>query len=237
MNIAQILPLITPELNLNEHQNILYSLENFYSDNSHSLDLDWGLCSKHTEFKNIQLYRLHHWSVDDHEGGIEVFTYKDKPFGTWRSNHEDSQEYSILDYQLFKQVLLILLECIKPVEDKSDSYYEDKTSDILSEEYPLLQLFLASYAVQGKHLLYNEEGNNLQLIDSYRKSNDEGEDYFTKYFYITIKGVETRVHYKTLIGVINDNESIAKAISDGTLPIGNLLFDHNSIIDMRDDNK
>lgn len=137
MNIHQLIPLLTPEPKV-KYNNIIYSLEHLYSDNGYSLDINEDLLSNHIEFKNIELYRLHHWKVDHHEGGIEVYTYKGIPFGSWTSEHEDVQNYDILDFKIFKQVLNILLECLEPKDEENEEEYENKSSMIFMENFPFL---------------------------------------------------------------------------------------------------
>lgn len=225
MNIHQLLPLLTPQPKV-KYSNIIYALEQLYSDNNHSLDINEDLLNNHIEFKNIELYRLHHWSVDDHEGGIEVYTYKGIPFGSWHSQHEDVQNYDVLDYKIFKQVLNILLECLEPKDEEIEEKYENKSSMIFMENFPLLQFFDASYQVQGKHLLYLQDDNSYLLIDSYTR--DTKNDYFSHYFNIIINGIESKVHYRRLLAVVNDNLEIAKSIVNKEIDVGNLLFIHNS---------
>lgn len=229
MNILKLISLLTPQPKV-KYNNIIYALEQLYLDNNHLLDINEDLLNNHIEFKNIELYRLHHWKVDDHEGGIEVYTYKGIPFGSWDSKHEDVQNYTVLDYKIFKQVLNILLECLEPEDE--DKEYEDKSSMIFMENFPLLQFFDTSYQVQGKHLLYLNDDNSFTLIDSY--SRDTVNNYFSHDFNITINGIESKVHYRRLLSVINDNLEIAKSIVNKEIDVGNLLFIHNSIYDLKE---
>ena len=228
MNIIQILSLLQPEPNTNQYQNIIYSLEKFYRDMEYDFDINWELFSNHPEFNNIQLYRLHHWRVDDHEGGIEVFTYKDIPFGSWSSEHEDTQNHDVLDYQLTKYVADILQECLEPKEEKGASYYVDKQHSLLGKDYPIVQSFPDSYSVQGKNLLYLDDNDKFHLVDKYSPSADG--EYFTKYFDIEVDGKQLKVEYKSLLGVVGDNKIVAEGIVSGSINIGNLVYCGNGII-------
>lgn len=225
MNIIEILALLQPEPNTNEYQNIIYSLEKFYSDMEYNLDISWELFSNHPEFNNIQMYRLHHWSVDDHEGGIEVFTYKGIPSGTWESNHEDIQDHKILDYDLSTHVISILLECLEPEEEKDPSYYVSTNHSLLEKEYPIVQSFSAPYQVQGDTLLYIDNSNKFHLVENYSQSNDGN---FTKFFDITVNKEELKVKYNSLLGVIGDSKVVAEGIVSGSLDIGNIVFCSNT---------
>lgn len=231
MNIIEILSLLKPEPNINQYQNITYSLEKFYRDMEYVLDINWEMFSKHPEFNNIHLYRLHHWSVDDHEGGIEVFTYKGIPFGTWESKHEDTQDHNVLDFYLSRHVVSILLECLEPIKERDPSYYVNKNHFLLDKDYPIVQSFPASYSVQGNNLLYIDANDKFHLVEKYSKTTDGG--YFTKYFDIVVESKELTVSYESLLGVVGDSKVVAEGIVSGSINIGNLVFCGNGIIPLR----
>lgn len=194
------------------------TLEKLLDDNGISISIDYDLYKEHNKSKRLRELVLYEFSVDDHTGNFNIYTFDNKPFAYMKTVHEDSIDYTICDDSVFK---LVVNFCLSIQEKQEHEYYIDRF--LIDQDFPLIQIFCATYNVSGSNLLYIEDDGSFSLIEKYWQDKDEikrtnglayNEMYYYKKFEIITNGIQRRVDYNRIVSVIGDNLDLAKDIAN-----------------------
>ncbi len=192
---------------------------NLLSDLGINLDLSTQLYKKNNINHRLKEHMMYEFSVDDHTGFINLYTFDDKVFAVSKSVHEDCIGYDISDKVVFQQVVEFAMSCVEEVKPKE---FEESAS--LELDYPILQMFDSPYNICGQNLLYLEDDGSFTLIEKYwqdrvelEKDYSENRKYDDMYKYksyeIITDGKQRTVHARHIVGVIGDNKELAELVS------------------------
>lgn len=220
----------------------LGSLQELLSQNGVHLDLSYDIFEKNGGDQAFKQYVIHEWSVDDHCGGLYVYTYMDNLFASMTTEHEDRLNYEIVDQKIYEKVIAFVMKCIEPPDEENFNVDDS----ILKMDIPILQFFDSTYQVMGKHLLYIDDNQKFHKVEKWwqdreelKKDREEKRPYKDLYEYkfmeIIIDGVQHRVHFRSLVSVLGDNEQLANdLVANHTFnePQFRVLYCYQRLIDL-----
>lgn len=187
-------------------------------ENNVNLNIEYKKWQESTEKNRFKAYNLYEFSVDDHCGGLYLYTWDDKQFAYMETRHEDQLDFFITNNELLNEFIALMLSMVSKAESKNRDYKE-------LTYFPLIQIFDSAYNVMGKNLLLVNDDESFSLIESYWQDKTQIENdringisyenlYYYKYFEVLVNGVQQRVHYRSIVSVIGDSEKLAKHIAE-----------------------
>lgn len=166
-------------------------------------------------------YPVFEWECDNYDVGRYLWVFDDKPFCVYETSHEDTHNYEIINTNVRKELIKLVLNCLIYVNEEDEEDYQRVDNFF---EKSLIQMFDSTYNISGRNLLLLNDDGSFSLIEKAWQDRDKihqdrlnktvyNDMYYYHKYEVLVSGAQHTVSYKRIIGVLGDSKKLAEKIS------------------------